>query len=456
MKEISMPDRRRFLRVLAGGALLTGIPIGITSLGAVQDRIDDVGLTGKGPALVKLALPEFRPEAPGDRATKLAKIFNDTLWADLDFSGNIELASRSFYPTGTYADPADIKPEDWTKAGIEAQYIAYGKLAVTAAGLTATARLRDLKVQQDSFGSNFPGYGEDEAAKIVAHNVAERILRELGFGKGIFRTQIGFVSDRGGSKEIYVMDYDGTNQRPITANGDISITPSWSPVDDRIAYTVWRGGQIQIAIASSTGVRHSFSQPGGITNYRPSWSPDGKSIVFSSRRDGNFEIYSADADGKNPKRLTTSSGIDTSPVFNPATGKRIAFVSDRSGTQQIYTMRDDGTDVQRVTEEGGDAENPSYSPDGRMIAFAWNKPRSGGYDIYVYDTIAQRFTQLTSNSGNNERPTWAPDGKHIAFESNRSGSTQVYSMIISGGKQALQLTSRGNNAGPTWSGYSTP
>lgn len=451
-----MPDRRRFLKVLSGGAMLTGILVGITSLGAVQDRIDDVGLTGKGPALVKLALPEFRPATPGDRADKLAKVFNDTLWADLDFSGNIELASRSFYPTGVYANPGDIKPEDWTKAGIEAQYVAYGSLAVTATGLTATARLRDLRAQQDSFGSNFSGFGDDDAAKIAAHNVAERILREFGFGRGIFRTQISFVSDRSGSKEIYVMDYDGGNQRAITANGEISITPSWSPVDDRIAYTVWRGGQIQVAITSATGVRHSFSQPAGITSYRPSWFPDGKSIVFSSRRDGNYEIYSADADGKNPRRLTTSPGIDTSPVVNPVTGKRIAFVSDRSGTQQIYTMRDDGTDIQRITEEGGDAENPAYSPDGRMLAFAWNKPRSGGYDIYLYDTGSQRFTQLTSNSGNNERPTWAPDGKHIAFESNRSGTTQIYSMVISGGRQALQLTTRGNNAGPSWSGYSTP
>ena len=286
-KEISLLYRRVLLGVLAGGALLASTELGITSPGAGQDRIDDVGITGRGPALVKLALPEFRPAAPGERADKLAKVFNDTLWSDLDFSGNIELASRSFYPTGTYVDPADIKPEDWTKAGVEAQYVAYGKLTVTASGLTATAHLRDLRAQQDSFGSNFSGSGEEEAAKVAAHNVAERILRELGFGKGIFRTQIAFVSDRGGSKEIYVMDYDGTNQRQITANGDISITPSWSPVDDRIAYTVWRGGQIQIAIASSTGVRHSFSQTAGVTNYRPSWSPDGKSIVFSSRRDGN-------------------------------------------------------------------------------------------------------------------------------------------------------------------------
>jgi TolB protein len=434
--------------------LALALLVGVSSLHARQDQID-TGTVRTGSSAVKLAIPEFLPSGSDARAVRLAKVFNDTLRADIDFSGNIEVASASFYPKGVFADPADIKVEDWTAPGINAQYIAYGKLAVTAGGLTATGRLRDLGVQGDLFGSNFPGSGDEDAARLVAHNVADKILTTLGFGRGIYRTQIAFVSNRGGNKEIYVMDYDGSNQRALTANRDISITPSWSPVDDRIAYTVWRPGP-QIAITSSLGARHSFTQPAAVANYTPSFSPDGKSMVYSSRRDGNYEIYVSDADGRNPKRLTNSAGIDTSPVFNPATGKRIAFVSDRSGTQQIYTMNSDGTDVQRVTEEGGDAENPAYSPDGRFLAFAWNKPRSGGYDVFVYDTQRGSFSQLTSNAGNNENPAWAPDGKHLVFESNRSGTTQIYSMIVSGGRQPLQLTNRGNNEGPTWSGYPTP
>jgi TolB protein len=430
--------------------------LSVLALEGRQDRIDEIGIrvTG-GAAAVRLALPEFRPTTPGERSERLAKVFNDTLRADIDFSGNIELASPSFYPQGTFAAPGDIKVEDWTGPGIKAQYIGYGSLAVTAAGITATGRLRDLGAPQDSFGSLFPGTGDEAAARLVAHNLADRILRELGFGRGIFHTQIAFVSDRSGNKEIYVMDYDGTNQRPITANGGISIAPSWSPVDDRIAYTVWRPGP-QIAIASAVGQRHSFTQVTGVTNNIPSWSPDGKFVVYASRRDGNSEIYVADADGRNPRRLTTSPAIDTSPVFNPATGRTIAFTSDRTGTQQIHTMNADGTDIQRITEEGGDAENPAYSPDGRFLAFAWNKPRSGGYDIYIFDTLTRKFTQITSNAGNNENPTWAPDGKHIAFESNRSGTTQIYSMIVSGGRMPLQLTNRGSNGGPTWSGFATP
>ena len=425
-------------------------------LSAQQDRID-AGIRDVGPRAVRLAVPEFRFETTGEKTDKLAKAFNETLLRDLDFSGNLEIASPSFYPTGIFALPADIKPEDWTKPGIMAQYIAYGRLSLNGTRFSATGRLRDLASQQEPIASVFPGFNdEEESARLAAHNFADRILEQLGFGRGIARTKIAFVSTRGGgSKEIYTMDYDGTNQHALTSHRSIAITPRWSPVDDRIAYTVWGNSGPQIAIMSVSGARSSFAQPTGVANSVPSWSPDGKSIAFSSRRDGDTEVYSADADGSNPRRLTNSRGIDVSPVYNPATGRRIVFVSDRSGTPQIWTMSYDGTDVQRITDEGGEAANPVYSPDGRLIAFAWDKPQSGGFDIYLYDAQTQKFTQLTSNSRNNERPTFAPDGKHIAFQSNRSGTTQIYSMTLDG-KKVLQLTNSGSNEGPTWSGFATP
>lgn len=437
--------------ILSSIALL----LGTGHLSAQRDVIQGF-LTRSGPPIVRVAIPPIRSTAPGEKVDHLAKVFYDTLWADLDFSGNIALASPSFYPTGIFAVPSDIKVEDWTAPAIQAQYVAYGSVSISSGRFSATGRLRDLGAQRDPIASNFPGFNdEDEGARVAAHNFADRILEELGFGRGIARTQIAFVSDRSGNKEIWVMDYDGKNPHRVTAAGMMAITPSWSPIDDRIAYTAWRP-RPQVEIISATGGRQPFAQVSGVTNAIPSWSPDGKSIVYHSRRDGDTEIYLADADGKNPRRLTNSRGIDTSPVFNPATGRHIAFVSERSGTPQIYTMNSDGTDVQRITDEGGDAENPAYSPDGTMIAFAWKKSRADNFEIFLYEIATQKFYQLTSNAGDNERPAWAPDGKHLVFQSNRSGSLQIYSMTVDG-KKLLQLTnSRGINEGPTWSGYATP
>jgi TolB protein len=443
--------RTKFVRALPVLLLLLCLPLFAVPQGQI-----DTGISRTGTPAVRLAVVEFQAPVPGEKGERLRRVFNETLWNDLDFTGNLELASRSFYPRGVFALPSDIRPEDWKAPGVNAQYVAYGSLTLAGNRLTATGRLRDLGVEQDAIASNFSGFNEEEeSARLIAHNFADRILEQLGFGKGIARTRIAFVSDRSGSKEIWVMDYDGTNTQRLTGTGTFAITPSWSPVDDSIAYTALRT-QSQVEITSASGGRRSFAQAGNVVNYVPSWSPDGKSILYSSRRDGNYEIYLADADGRNPRRLTNSRGIDTSPVFNPATGRTIAFVSTRSGTPQIHTMNFDGTDVQRITEEGGDAQNPAYSPDGKLIAFAWQKSGSGVFDLFLYDTTSRRFTQLTSNAGSNERPTWAPDGKHIAFQSNRSGSTQIYAMTLDG-KKVRQLTNtRGTNEGPTWSGYATP
>lgn len=437
-----------FLAVLL---LLSGVHGALAQEGIVG------GVSRRGVDAVKLAIPEFKSFSPSDKANRLTQVFNEVLWSDLEFSGNIELASRSFYPAGNFAVPSDIKPDDWMKPGIEAAYVAFGTTTLMGTQFRVEAQLMDLKSQQRVIASGYPGLDTEDSARLIAHTFADAILQQLGFGKGISKTQIAFVSSRLGNntKEIFVMDYDGNNQRRLTAIGSLAITPNWSQDGQRIAYTTWRSGQPNIEITSASGQRQRFEQQTGVTNTTPAWSPDGRQLAFSTKSgdNGGFDIYVADASGAQPRRLTNSPRIDTSPSWNPATGRQIAFVSDRSGSPQIYTMEADGSSVMRLIDGGGDAENPAWSPDGTMIAFAWQKPRTGNFDIYIHHLATGMNIQLTQNAGNNERPTWAPDGKHLAFQSNRTGTNQIYSMLLDGRKVRQLTTAAGINEGPSWSGY---
>ena len=445
--------------------LATGLPgayslLSASILGAPrQDEIrGGITLTSSGTAAVRIALPEFRAPsgAPGETETRLTRVFNETLWNDLEFSGNIELASRSFYPLGNFTLPGEIRAADWTKPGVEAAYIGFGSTALNGRTFSADARLMDLRSpnQDIIISARYgPTPDSDQNARILAHSFADAILERLGFGKGISRTKIAFVSDRSGHKEIYVMDYDGSNVYALTAVRNIAITPAWAPDGQKVAYSAWRNGPANIEIISISGQRLPFQQVQGVTNSTPAWAPDGNSLAYSSSGPEGTDIYVAAANGSGRQRLTQARQIDTSPAWNPATGNHIAFVSRRNGTPQIYTMARDGTDVRQLTNEGGETANPAFSPDGRFIAFAWSRPGGGGFDIYLHTIATGRNTQLTQSAGNNEKPVWAPDGKHIAFQSNRSGATQIYSMLADG-KKVRQLTQTGGtNEGPSWSGY---
>jgi len=426
----------------------------------------DTGTT-VGMKAVKIAVPEFRPSAADAKINHLAEVFNQTLWNDLDFSGNVVLASRSYYPLGNFVNPADIRPEDWTRTGVEAAYITYGSVAIPTSGQMRGAFTADLHFTE--LKSNRPalqpvrwggGLDTDDAARFVAHNWASAILENLGFGKGVATTKIAYVSDRAGAKEVYIMDYDGYGPFPLTSLRDLSLTPAWSPDSEHIAYMGYRGSVTNIEIIPRRGGPSvPFPSPVGL-NTTPAWSPDGKRIAFASNRDRHSsgdgpEIYVANSNGTNMIRLLprpTSRGIDTSPVWNPATGRELAFVSDRSGTQQIYRINDDGTNLRRIIDDGGDAENPSWSPDGNFLAFAWKRSGNSRFDIYLHDLVTGRNSQLTRDTSDNEKPTWSPDGKHIAFESNRTGALQIFSMLADGNKPQ-QLTRSGINKAPAWSGY---
>jgi len=420
-----------------------------------------------GMKAVKIAVPEFKPSTTDAKITQLAKVFNDTLWNDLDFSGNLVLASKSFYPLGNFVNPSDIRPDDWMKTGVEASYITYGSVAIPTTGsmrgaFTADLHFTELKSNQSPIQPVrwSGGLDTDDAARFVAHSWASAILESLGFGKGITTTKIAYVSERAGAKEIYIMDYDGYGGFPLTSHRDLALTPAWSPDAEHIAFMGYRGSVTNIeVIPRRGGGAVPFPGPVGL-NTTPAWSPDGKRIAFASNRDNHRsadgpEIYIASSNGTNMIRLLprpTARGIDTSPVWNPKTGRELAFVSDRSGSQQIYRINDDGTNLRRLIDDGGDAENPSWSPDGNFLAFAWKRSGNSRFEIYLHDLVTGKNSQLTRNGSDNEKPTWSPDGKHIAFESNQTGKLQIYSMLADGSKPR-QLTRSGENKAPAWSGY---
>jgi Tol biopolymer transport system component len=60
---------------------------------------------------------------------------------------------------------------------------------------------------------------------------------------------------------------------------------------------------------------------------RPVWSPDGRFLAYEAVSEGSWDLWLADAEGRNPRRLTTDPGNERSPVWSPD-GKFLYYVKD--------------------------------------------------------------------------------------------------------------------------------
>jgi TolB protein len=415
--------------------------------------------TGMGVSKTRIAVADFAGANPSSQP--LGKQFSDVVRADLDYSGIIDLVSPSMYPLQVPSQPSELNAQTWADAPASAQALAFGSLNASGNSLAIQAWLNDVRNTSapPMIAKIYRGEVTDAQVRIFAHQFADEIIMKLSGGlPGISTTQIAFVSTRaGGNKEIWAMDYDGSNQHQLTSLRSIALTPRWSPDAQRIAFTCYVPGRTGVTSAQIcmysvlTGKLISWPRYTG-TNSSPAWSPDGASIMFMSSMQGNPDIYVSDANGGRPKRITFSVGVNTSPVWNPKTGQQVAFVSDRAGGghPQLYTMNIDGTGTEKIElQDAGYVIDPSWSPNGELLAFSWQRP-NGNYDIYAMSIVDHKLVQLTRDTGRNERPCWAPDGRHIAFESTRTGTRQIWSMLADG-TQTRQLTTQGTNESPNWS-----
>jgi TolB protein len=412
--------------------------------------------TGLGVEKVRLASADFNASTQDAKNADLLKVFNDTLWNDLDNAGIFEMVSKSFYPVGAIGSPSDVKFDAWSSPPPNAAMLAFGNLGVTGANVTVQGWLYDVKNTSSPqvLGKQYTDQATPEAARTIAHKFANEIIFRLGGGiAGITESKIYFVSTRSGGKEIWAMDYDGANQHALTHIGSISLSPHISPDGSRLAFSsLVKGGWEILMYSLDLNRLVTFPRLGG-TNLSPSWAPDGTHIALSSSRSGDPEIYVADANGSNLKRVTASKGPDVSPTWNRKTGAQIAWVSGRTGLPQIYTAEADGTNLQRVTDQGY-AVSPAWSPNGQFLAFSWIRHYGpgapGSQDIYLMDIASKQWVQLTHDGGRNDFPSWSPDGRHIIFQSSRSGGLQIWTMLADGTNQK-QLTTAGSNTQPNWS-----
>jgi dipeptidyl aminopeptidase/acylaminoacyl peptidase len=281
------------------------------------------------------------------------------------------------------------------------------------------------------------------------------------------------------SSDIWMVSWDGTQQRQLTHTPESERSPQWSPDGKWLSFLSRRdggnGAQLWLLDQNGGDARRVSEVAGGIEDY--AWSPDSKRLVFviSDARDaesangtkkpividrlhfksdpGGYvlddhdHLALFDLETRKLEALTSGAHDETDPVWSPD-GTRIAFVSKRVKGDPDLSENDDifvvqarpGAEVERLTTyEGEDDGRIAWSPDGRRIVYLtgiamadhsyrmWKLavvPATGGVATVLTAALDRQVIE----------PAWSADGEWIYMLEEDDRSQYVARIAASGGR----------------------
>jgi TolB protein len=441
-----MPVRRSLLVALAAVvAIAAGVVLSSPQPARPQQPADVLlNVIASGAKRLNIAIPEFTLVGGADPQA-LGKRLPEVLGNDLNFSALFTVLA------GTPALPANnaaAQREAWANfAAAGAHAALLGLLAMRGDRAEVEMRLFDLTSPEQRLIASKKFAMPVAQARRLAHRIADEVVLQFTGEPGIADTKIAYTSASGGSKEIFLMDYDGVGAIKMTSTQSINLSPAWSPDTRSIAFTSYMNGYPYLYRLFPFEKRpiQLLAGYGGI-NSSPAWSPDGKLVALTLSKDGNPEVYVLNVATGGLRRLTNNPGIDTEPTWSP-TGREIAFVSDRAGAGNVYVMDAEGTNVRRLTQAGFNTQ-PRWSPKGDAIAYT---SRQGNFDLWAVNPDGSNLRRLTAGPGDNQGASWAPNGRHLAFQSSRLGRFQLFTMLADGSEQLLLTKGPAETSSASWS-----
>ena len=395
---------------------------------------------------IPLAIPFFKNVTGTEEEARLSKSSAELLSSSLAFTGYFKILDRGaflFDPTSDGVLTPQINFANWTVIG--AELLITGLFEVSNGKIAMELRLFDTFKNKRILGKKYAGRSADQ--RKIIHRFCSEVIQYLTGHKGMFASNIAFVSTGSGGKEIYSCEFDGFSPQQVTRNHSISLFPAWSSDGRYLAYTSYKRGNPDLFIKNLAELQEVSVAQKGI-NITPAWVPGKFELAATLSFSGDQEIYLLTGTGKIIKRLTRMRGSDVSPTWS-SDGKKMAFVSNRSGNPQIYIKDLVSEKVRRLTYEGNYNTQPCWSPRGDKIAYS--SLVNGRHNIFVIDVEGLEPLQLTHESGDNEAPSWSPDGSMLVFSSNREGPFRLYVMTAFGTDQRRLLVMKGEQTNPKWS-----
>ncbi|MCU1332838.1 MAG: peptidase prolyl oligopeptidase active site region [Candidatus Angelobacter sp.] len=258
----------------------------------------------------------------------------------------------------------------------------------------------------------FPGCMDDSCNKFSDQERANSKVKAMLFERLLFRHWNHYSA--GKRSHLFVVPAEGGVARDLTP-GDHDVPP----------FSL--GGQDPYAV-----------------------SPDGQEVAFTSNWDEvgatstNNDIFVVPITGGDPKKLSTSPGSDSTPLYSPD-GKWLAWrMQKRAGYESdrfrlvVYDRKSGG--IRNLTEDFDQwVETIAWSPDSKYIYFT--SENKGEAPIYRLDVAAANAppsaARIRANSiqeiarGVNDDLSVTPDGKTLVFSRlSAQAPNEVYKMDL--------------------------
>jgi acylaminoacyl-peptidase len=215
---------------------------------------------------------------------------------------------------------------------------------------------------------------------------------------------------------LWIMDFDGSDHRPLTDGTSSVSSPRWSPDGGRLLYVSNEDGSSQLFVrwmdTGQTSELTNLTESAG--NY--TWSPDGRWIAMTM-----FVPAAGASPAAMPVRPEGAEWADPPKVIEQlryrADGR--GYLDD--GNSHLFVLPAEGGTPRRITsgpyDHGG---TPSWTPDSQALVFSANRNDDADFqplnsEVFEISVVTGELRQLTDRFGPDQGPQVSPDGSLIAY-----------------------------------------
>jgi WD40 repeat protein len=194
---------------------------------------------------------------------------------------------------------------------------------------------------------------------------------------------------------VHRIDADGTDERRL-ARGH---SPAWSPGGRRIAFVSDRGGTEDVFAvrAAGGGLEQLTSGLGNETD--PAWSPNGRALAYVTDDTGTPQLALLQVATRKVAPLAIAGATVADPGWSPD-GRRIAYVGGLDGSEDVWSVATTGGAPRRVVQ--GPAERPLWRPSPDVVELLPDLDQQPPTDLDVRSEHGRHrlwFTAATDNVG---------------------------------------------------------